>query len=504
MNFTLNKFIKKNWKFLLLPLLTFNFIIRIVIYQKTTLFHFSDYAAQWQGIAALEETSKIPLFTGNFQMATSYLGYFIKSLFGSIDYFFLLNCIIGSMTSLILFILAIKLVKSYLVGLLIVLLHSVYTEYLVFSSVLYSPVIMLFLLSLILLLFYYYYTSSSRLFRNVAGILSIITICTTYFLKPELIFFSIFLFFYSIIFIKFDHLFYKRSLLLSLSIMIMTIIFASVILSKTEAQKISNDFIFFGHTDYGGEGGEGSFITSENKTRYNIALSHYCQDRGITVPTIKDHNRFQLQEIKKYITLHPFKWVGLQFTKISRTFGIVPESSSFKILYSGLLKEKLWLTAIVVVAPVALIILMFILFFNYPALRNLTSQTTYSGIQNIQDTTLNSEGSQNIQQSTPSNNGFFYIYLLMFFYYIIISVFLGHYQERYRLPIMVAFIIPVLCYFIASYDKTQFLNKVSLSIKGGIIVLLLLIWTFQAKEAILDKARLQNALKSVTLGKTSG
>jgi hypothetical protein len=65
------------------------------------------------------------------------------------------------------------------------------------------------------------------------------------------------------------------------------------------------------------------------------------------------------------------------------------------------------------------------------------------------------------------------------------------------MPVMVVFIIPMLGYFIAVFDRKQFFNKASLLIKGGVIVLFLVIWTFQAKRAISNKVRFDNAIESV-------
>ena len=65
------------------------------------------------------------------------------------------------------------------------------------------------------------------------------------------------------------------------------------------------------------------------------------------------------------------------------------------------------------------------------------------------------------------------------------------------MPVMVVFIIPLLGYFIAKFNKKQFFNKFSLFVKGGIIVLFLVIWMFQAYKAISNKDRFDNAIKSV-------
>jgi hypothetical protein len=52
-------------------------------------------------------------------------------------------------------------------------------------------------------------------------------------------------------------------------------------------------------------------------------------------------------------------------------------------------------------------------------------------------------------------------------------------------------------YFIANFDKKQFLKRTGLIIKGTVIVLFLTIWIFQAKKVINNKVRLNNAIESV-------
>jgi hypothetical protein len=270
-----------------------------------------------------------------------------------------------------------------------------------------------------------------------------------------------------------------RSLALAFILLGSYFLFNSLkIISRPEKNVISNDFIFFGHTNYGGDGGEGSFVYPENKVRYEKALAVWCEKNNITQPDVTDRNKFQLKEIFKFVKTSPFAWIKLQFTKFFRTFGVVPETTSFMILYTGLTKGNLWLTSIIVVAPVALIILLFVSFFNISALKKLF----ISEDKRLQDSV---------------NKHFLYVYFLLFFYYIIATVFFGQYSERYRLPVMVVFIIPLLGYFIASFDRKQFFNRGALTIKGVVIVLFITIWLFQANKAISNKERLKNAIESV-------
>jgi hypothetical protein len=486
---SVKEFIKKNSGVWLSIILLLNFALRLLIYSKTVLFNLSDYKVYLAGIDIIHNEGRISLINGNFLFAISYLGYFAKYLLGNLDYFYILNCFLGTMTTLILANLTNRITGNVISGMVVALIMTFYTEFMVFSSVFYTPVIMLFLLAFFMLQLYLFYTNDLLLYSILNLVSLLITYLTTFLFKPELIFLPLFLILLSLFFIKKDKRFFKRTIFLSTVLIVgTTLFFLTGIFNKPKDQPIANDFIFFGHTDYGGDGGEGSFIYNENKIRYNKALSEWCKKNNIDQPGPQEINRFQRDEVIKFVTHSPFSWIKLQFTKFFRTFGVVPESTSFKVLYSGLLKGNLWLTSIIVVAPVALIIILFILLFNFSFLKRLIKSSTSKPLNSY---TL--IGNPNTRQ----NNHFLIIYCLIFFYYLICTIFLGQYQERYRLPLMVVFIIPVLSYFIASFDKKQFFNRIALTIKGVVIVLFITIWLFQAKNAIYNKERLKNAIESV-------
>ena len=518
--------IDKYWRWLLATILIINLIARLFIYHFTALFYFTDYGTYLNAIERINSEATVPMLTGNFLFGISYMGYFAKYLLGSLDIFFVLNCILATITTLVVSVLTIKVTGKWLSGIIAAFILTFYTEFMVFSSVFYTPVIMMFLVSVFILLLWYYITSGSKVIMiiSLAGLL-IIFLLTSFF-KQELKFLPWFLLIAGVFSLRRNKSLFFRLLSLSFCLLSFAFLFnRSGIISHPQGNINSNAFIFFGHTDYGGDLGEGSFVYTENKIRYESALAEYCETNSIVSPTAKDYNAFHLQEVKKFITNHPFKWIGLQFTKFFRTFGIVPETTSFKILYTGLLKGKLWLTSFVVVTPVALIILLFVIFFNFSALKKLLNSSTSplhhyttsplhhyttsplhhyntSPLHHYNTTTLQhypttSPPYSDSPRPAPFNTGFLYIYLVLFIYYIIATIFFGQYQERYRLPVMVIFIIPALSYFIATFDKTKFFNKVSLIIKSGIIVLFLTIWVFQAKKAITNKDRLENAIETL-------
>ena len=81
---------------------------------------------------------------------------------GNLDYFFYFNCLLGTLTTYLISLLVITTSGNIVSGLITALILTFYTEFLVFSSVFYTPVLMLFLLASFIFLVYYYYTSYSK------------------------------------------------------------------------------------------------------------------------------------------------------------------------------------------------------------------------------------------------------------------------------------------------------------------------------------------------------
>ncbi len=467
-----------------------NFILRLIVYYNTNLFYFGDFKAHLNVLEKIANGGAPPLNAGNFLFAISYIGYFFKYILGNMDYFFWFNSLLGTSASVIISLLVFYITSNKMASFLTLLILTLYTEFIVFSSVFYTTVIMIFLLAVLVYILYKYYSSSKSSYALIFAVIAASIISSSYFFKQELLFLPIF-FLVSSLLLRKDRLFLKKTVILSAVLSTATIIFyTSGILTKKDNDILANDFIFFGHTDYGGDLGEGAFIYPENKARYDAALGQYCIDNNIKAISRTDINKFQEKEIIRFISHHPFRWVEVQATKFFRTYGVVPEGISFKILYTGLFRGNLWLTAIVTVAPVAIIILLFIIFFNLSSLGKLVISTDNpeSGIK----TPLTG------YRLPISNNRRHYIYIhcTLFIYYLIATTFFGHYQERYRIPVMVVFIVPVLSYFLSSFDKKQFLNRTSLITKSIIIVFFLTVWIFQARRALSNEERLNNAIES--------
>lgn len=436
-----------------LIIILINFIIRIFVFYNTLLFSFADYAAYLDAVRKIHDGEKVYLLNGNFLFAISYLGYFAEKISGSRELFFIFNCAAGSAATLVVYILVKKITGSIPAGLITLVILTLYTEFMVFSSVFYTPVIMILLVSLILLVIRQYINEEKRGGIIISGLLATLLFLITFFFKPELKYFPWFMLAAALFPIKEMQGVRKKVIILSAAMLLSYFLFdLSGVISRPEGNVISNSFVFFGHTGYGGDGGEGAFVYPENEAQYDSALAVWCRENNIGNPSAADINKFQVEEMRRFITGHPAKWIILQFRKFFRTFGVVPESTSFRVLYTGLLGGRLRLTAMVTVIPVVLIILMFIIFF--PA-----------------------AGSDKLRR--VMQEPFIFIYLILFVYYIIATIFYGQYQERYRMPVMVLFIIPAIGYFIYGFKRKEFVNCKAVIIKALVITLFSLMWIFQ-------------------------
>ncbi len=449
-------------------LLAINFSIRLIILFNTTNFNFSDYAVYIGGLERLINGENQYLLQENYLFAISHIAFFLSRIGDPIITFLFLNCILGTLTSYIIFSLVTEITGNNTAGIIALIVLTIYTEFMVFSSVFYTPVIMLFLVSMLMYLINKYINSSKRSIVLIAFPAIILIFCLTFLFKPELKYFPFFLVIPTTWMIcRNKPTALRLAALIPVMIVSQFVMTSPLILTRPPGNIIANDFVFFGHTDYGGDGGEGAFVYPENEARYNEKWNRYIEENSIVNPGRKDRNRFQSLEIRDFIVEHPGKWIKLQLTKFFRTFGVVPESTSFRVLFTGLLKEKLWITALVVAAPVALIILAFIATFK----------------------------SDNYKKF--ADNTFIPVYITFFAYYIIATILYGHYQERYRLPLMVMFIVPLLSVSLAFVMKGYFFSGRSMVAKTILIMLFIAVWSVQTHNTMNNKGRMDNLLQEL-------
>lgn len=466
-------------------LLLINFCIRVLIYHSTRLFYFSDFEIYLRGMDNIARGNRQYLLEGNYLFLLSYAGWVFRTLTGSDTAFFLFNCAAGTLTALVIYHIIVRVSGMPVAGLIAVLLLTLYTEYMVFSSVFYTPVIMLLLVSLIILLTLVLAESRNNTAALLPAFIILALFLLTFFFKPELKFLPPALIILSLLMLRRYRPAAIRLGALGVILLAGQIMLnSSGLISAPQGNVISNSFVFFGHTGYGGDGGEGTFITDDNAARYEHRFELFCRERGIVNPGTADYNAFQRGEIISFITRQPHKWIALQFRKFFRTFGIMPESNSFRVLFTGALKGMKWLTAIAIVLPVTGTVALLILLFSTGTLARL------------KDT----RGWQHTGTGAPLTG----IMLMFFIYYLAATVFYGHYQERYRMTLMTVFLMPVLAIFISTFDRKKFLNRGSLLVKGAALSLFMLMWGLQAFNIINNTERYSTEIKRLELFNKTG
>ena len=211
----------------------------------------------------------------------------------------------------------------------------------------------------------------------------------------------------------------------------------------------ANNFIFFGHTKYGG--GEG-YLKKEYQNEYNSKLELYAQEKGLDANSREVINEFQTSEIKKYIKNDTFSWIGLQVKKIAYTFGIVPIKDNLTLLVSGRYPVDQWLAMGFLQGFFLLLLLAFILSF-----------TAGVKLEDFKNPKI--------------------LMLYMYFLYMVSATCLyGHYSERYRTVVMVTAILPIASIMITrSSVKLNMWRKI---IMISILCMFLISLTYQAYDAL--------------------
>jgi hypothetical protein len=215
-----------------------------------------------------------------------------------------------------------------------------------------------------------------------------------------------------------------------------------------------SDTIFWGHTFYGGLGGEVGFIFPENEKRYNEKFGQYLTTNNIDSVTPDVVKQFRTSEVKSLITNQPHVWLFLLVKKVFYTFGSVPQKDGLLMLYKGKLKMPWVVSALILQLSYAAILIMFLITVDLNVKKIL--QDNYKRI----------------------------IYFVGLYLIGGICIF-SAYQERYRPVIFVCFFIPVIA---MNFDKfTGILlkeNRRELVVKLILILILLAVWVYQAYEAL--------------------
>lgn len=398
-----------------------------------------------------------PLYGFYWYFTPAYIAFFLIQLFGSIDSYFIFQCFLATVTSFLVWKLVFKISGSELSGLVAVVLTTVYTEFLLLSSVFYNQVYENFFLVLFLLILVNFIRKGSaiKVVLNGAGLI-LVTLGSLLFRNTML-----FIFFYLLLAGLFflwarDSQTGKKLLVMSAIIFGLVFIVRPFDRLREGAHKPGMLLEFWGHTPYGGNGGEVGFIYPENEELFNKRLSEYADRNNEAEITLQVLEDFKAYEVKRFITREPHKWILLQVKKILYTFGVMPQRDGLTMLVNG--KADIgWVTAAVMLQfPFLIIMILFILTADFSLQR----------------------------MSEPP--GYRFLVFLMGAYLITgISVF-ATWAERYRIVAMLAFIIPVIAVDISRLrELVKPENRKSLLARSSFAILMIVVWGLQAYEALI-------------------
>ena len=456
-------------------LLALHFVHRMIILFTTELFEFSDYSIFLDAIDRINTYGQIPLRHGFNLYLISYIGYFFKYTLRSPYLFYVLNALIATFASYLIYYFIVKSTRNIKIGAIYLASLLFYNEFIAVSSIFYTQVFEICFISLLLVFLYrLHYSKSVRQMILYGTCISVLIILSLFF-KGTMRYMWLLFFILSVINFKDIHLFLKYSIL-SLTIVFSGLVLKnvsprlySVINSHSISEESTWGYIFLGHTLYGGDGGEGALIYPENITRYQTNYENWLLSKSITTPSSKAESEFRKSEILAFIRNEPHKWLGLQFNKLARTYGVVPEGSTFMILFSGLFNYNVLATSLYLQIPVILIFILLLLSFEPAIVRKLISRK------------------------------FAWTWVFLFIYFVSATTFYGPYQERYRIPVIVIFFLPALSYQLYMFRIQSLYVRRRLSMCKAVgIVCVCSIWSFQAYEAlVVNEDRYLNYINTV-------
>lgn len=443
-----------NSDYLIVILLAVHFLINIAIYLNTnTFYEISESGSNFDAYYSLIKGEHFLPISGYYFLTTAFVAYFINGITsGGLFYYFIFQIILSSVIVYVIYkvILHItKLNKNAIIGVLLILL---YLEYHFLGSVFYNQIYEIFFVTLFLLSLLAF-NDESKVTNLVLLALSILMIlfASMFFRKTLFYIFSIFVFL-----LLFN---FKNKINLIKFSMLAILSFTVFFLYNPYKMFNTNYFdetttLFWGHTFYGGLGGESGFIFPENEKKYNERFEQYINANKIDSVTPDVIKQFRISEIKSLIMNEPHKWLFLQVKKVFYTFGSVPQKDGLLMLYRGKVKLPWLISAFIIQLSYAVVLLMFLI-------------TVDLNIKKI------------VQDKYKRIIYFIGLYLVGG-----ICIF-SAYQERYRPVIFVCFFIPVIA---MNFNKFKDIlikeNRRELIIKLIIILILFAVWIYQAYEAL--------------------
>ena len=460
-------FIESKHIFILLCLLGFNFIIKIFVFYNTTAFLVSEAGSNYDFLKAIENGANPPLFEYNYRSVLAYLGHFIKTFAGTLDAFFWFQALLSTISVYILYLICLKVTNAKIPSLFAVLMATILLDYHLLTPVFYYQIFDIYFVLLVVYLVLLM-IEKNKIMKS-AGILFIPAIVyVSYFFRGTLAYFWSLLIIMAIYFIlRKDYQLFVRFAVTGAITLIMFSILPFGNFSSMNKPAV-NDFKFYGHTLYGGDGGEGAFIYKENEIRYKNKLAEFMIKHHYASATISVRNEFQRNEMKEFISKTPHKWLLLQIRKVAYTFGIVPIRDSLQLLTTGKLSLPWYLSAFVIQVPYVFILLIYVVLIVL----------FFKGID--------------------LNNVKLLFMFLVLFYLLAATCLYGHYQARYRHVVILAGILPVSAFYFNKF-LGWFSQKDIKRRRLILLVLVLLIifshWGYQAYNSlVLNRERYDRAL----------
>ncbi|MCJ7483191.1 MAG: hypothetical protein MUO31_09525 [Thermodesulfovibrionales bacterium] len=447
---------EQRYKLVLFLLLGFNLIFKLLLLYNTNSFYVSEAKSNYNFLRAIEQGAHPALFEGGYRSVLAYIGYYLKSLTGTIDSFFWFQALLGTLSLYVLYCICLRLTDERSSALFAVLLATIFMDYHLLTPVFYYQICEIFFVLLVVYLVLMM-IDDKKFMRSASILLVPVIIYLSLLFRGTLGYFAWLLIGMSLYFVLRKE--YRLFARLAAAGMITMILFSMLPQGNYKNKNIVsvNDFKFYGHTLYGGNGGEGAFIYKENEIRYKKKLAEFMNEHHYDVVTVQVRNEFQSKEIKKFISRTPHKWLWLQVRKVAYTFGIVPIRDSLELLTTGKLPLKWYLSAVIIQVPYLFILLIFVillvLFFNVADFKNAK----------------------------------LFFMILVLFYLLAATCLYGHYQERYRHVVILAGILPV-----AAFYFSRFIDRSSQKpIAHGRYILLILIlaivfahWGYQAYNVL--------------------
>lgn len=439
-------------------LLAFQLGLQLLLYFNTEVFAGISESGVLLGKldSILEGSRPKPLLGFYWYFTPAYIASFFIRVFGSIDYYFVFQCLLATATSLTLWFTVVKISGSRRSGLAALILTTLYTEFLLLSSVFYNQVYENIFVLLLLLLILKFADSRSAMKNIVYGILTVVTVTVSLMFRNTLLVIFFFMFLAGIFYLARKQ---TRTGIgfISLAAVVFTIVFIARPLDLLREGEYSPPGMleFWGHTPYGGNGGEVGFIYEENEALFNQRLGEYVNERSIAEITPSVIEEFQRFETRRFITQEPLKWIFLQVRKVLYTFGVMPQRDGLTMLMTGKAEVGWVAAAILLQAPFMFLMILFMLTFDLK-IKDIFSLPGYK----------------------------FLLYLLGLYLIAAVSVY-GAWAERYRVVVMMAFIIPVIAINIDNLKRLILrANRRELTVRLSLVALLLFAWGYQAYEAL--------------------